>query len=85
MLTDQKIFKQKQHHVKILSSLYLVCTLDTLSDAVKFQQIYCENPFVIDDAYSTPFCQREKSFSVQHMDRITCVNVILKVLYLLQV
>ena len=44
--------------MKILSSLYSVRTQDILFDAVEFQLIYCENPFVIGDAYLTNFYQR---------------------------
>ena len=36
-------------------------------------------------SHLTPFCQCVQYLSVQHMDKITRVNVILKVLYLLQV
>ena len=76
---------QKQLHKKILSSLYSVRTQDTLVDAVYFQRRYRQNPFVLDDAYLTPFFQRVQSLSVQHMVKITLVNVILKVSYLSQV
>ena len=37
ILTHYKNFHKKQHHMKILSSLYLVRTQDTLFDAVEFQ------------------------------------------------
>ena len=47
-------FNQKQHHMKILSSLYSVRTQDTLFDAVEFQQRYRKKPFALGDAYLTP-------------------------------
>ena len=46
--------------MKILSSLHLVRTQDTLFDAVEFQQGYRENPFALGDAYLTSFCKRIK-------------------------
>ena len=46
----------KQHHMKIISSLYSVRTQDILFDAVEFQQRYSKNPFALGDAYLTPFC-----------------------------
>ena len=58
MLTQYKNFYQKQHHMKILSSLYSVGTQDTFFDAVKFQQRYRKNPFALGDKYLTPFCRR---------------------------
>ena len=71
--------------MKILYSLYSVRTKDTLFDAVEFQQIYHKNPFVLGDEYLTPLSQRVQYISVQHVDKITRVNVILKILYLLKV
>ena len=41
--------------MKIISSLYLVRTEDTLFDAVEFQQRYSENPFALGDAYLMTF------------------------------
>ena len=55
MLTYWKIFHQKQHHLNILSSLYLVCTQDTIFDAVEFQWRYRKNPFSLGDAYLKTF------------------------------
>ena len=71
--------------MKILFFLYSVRTQDTLFDAVEFQRRYYENPFTIGDAYLTPFFQHVQYLSVQHMGKIALVNVILEVLYLLQV
>ena len=71
--------------MKILSSLYSIYTQDILFDSVEFQRRYRKNPFVLGDAYLTTFCQRGQYLSVQHMDKITRVNVILKVLYLMQI
>ena len=71
--------------MNILSSLYFILTQDTLFDAVEFQQRYHKNSFALGDAYLTPFCQSVQYLSVQHMGKIKCENVILKVLYLLQV
>ena len=50
-------YHKKQHHMKILSSLCVVRTHDTLFNAVQFQQRYRENPFALGDAYLTPFYQ----------------------------
>ena len=71
--------------MKILSSLFLVRTQDILFDAVEFQRIYRKNPFVLGDVYLTPFSQRVQYLSVQHMEKITRLNVIMKVSYLFQV
>ena len=58
---------------------------DNIFDAMEFQQRYHENTFTLDDAYLTPLSQRVQYFSVQYMDKISRVKVILKVWYLLQV
>ena len=50
-------FHKKQHHMKILSFLYLLRTQDTILDAVEFQQIYRKNPFALGDTYLTPLSQ----------------------------
>ena len=71
--------------MKILSSLSSLRSQDKLFDAVEFQLIYRKNPFVLDDAYLTPLLQRVQYLFVQHMDKITGVNVILEILYLLRV
>ena len=71
--------------MKILSSLYVVYTQDTLFDAVELQQRYRENPFALGDAYLTHFTQCVQQLSIQHMDKIISVNVILKVSFLLQI
>ena len=70
--------------MNILYSLYLVPIKYILFDAVEVQQIYRKNSFVIGDACLVPFSQRVQYLSVRHMDKITHINVILKVLYLLQ-
>ena len=69
MLTHYKNFHQKQYHMKKLSSLYLVRTQDILFDAVEFQRIYRENPFVLGDAYLTPLTQRVQYLSMCCMER----------------
>ena len=71
--------------MKISSSLYLVRTKDILFYAMELQHRYLKNPFALGDKYFTPFTQRVHYLSVQHTEKITRVNVILKVLYLLQV
>ena len=71
--------------MKILYFFYWLITQDIHFDAVGYQQIYRETLFVLGDAYLTPLSQRVQYLSVQHMEKITRVNVILKVLYLLQV
>ena len=48
---------QKQHHMKILSSLCVVLTQDILFDSLGFQQRYRENPFALCDTYLMPFSQ----------------------------
>ena len=58
MLTYQKNFHQKQYHMNILSSLYLVRTPDILFDAVEFQLRDRKNLFALGDAYLTTFFQR---------------------------
>ena len=40
---------KNKYHIKILSSLYSIRTQYILFDAVKFQQIYCEDYFVLGD------------------------------------
>ena len=71
--------------MKILSFSYLVLTQDILFNDVEYQQRYQGNPFALGGAYLTPFCQLVQQLFVQHMDKITCVNVTLKFLYLSQV
>ena len=71
--------------MKILFSLYFVPTQNTLFDAVEFQQIYCEKQYVLDDAYLTPLPQHVQYLFIEHIDKITHINVILKILYLTQV
>ena len=71
--------------MKKLSFLYWVRTQVILFDALEYQQRYQKTLFVLADAYLTPLSQRAAYISVQHMDKITRANVILKVLYLLQV
>ena len=78
-ITDQRKFHQRKHHMKILSSLYQVHTQDIIFDAVEFQQRYYGNPFVLGDAYLTHFPQRVQWIFVQQMEKITRVNMILKV------
>ena len=46
----QKNFHKKQHNMKILSSLCVVHTQDTLFDAVELQQRYRKNPSELGDA-----------------------------------
>ena len=53
MLTHKRKFHQRQHHMKILSSLYLVHTQDILFGAVEFQRRYRKNHFVLGDSYLT--------------------------------
>ena len=69
--------------MKILYFLYLVCTQDILFDAMEFQQRYRKNHFMLGDAYLMPLSQLVKYLYVQHMEKITRVNVTLKVSYLL--
>ena len=71
--------------MKILSSLYLVSTQYTIFYEMEFQRRYHENSVVLGDAYLTPLSQRVQQLFIQHMDKIKRVNVILKVLYLVQV
>ena len=71
--------------MEILSFLCVVRTQDTLFDAMEFQQRYCENPFALGDVYLMPLSQHVQKIFIQHMDKITRTNVIMKVLYLLQV
>ena len=71
--------------MNILSSFNLVHTQDIIFDDVGFQRRYRKNLFVLDDAYLTPLSQILQYLSIQHMDKITHVSVILNVLYLLQV
>ena len=52
--------------MKILFSLYLVCTQDIIFGAVESQRRYRENPFAIGDAYLTPFYQRAQFFCRTH-------------------
>ena len=52
----EKIY-QKQHHMKILSSVCVVHKQDTLFDAVKFQQRYRKHTFALVDTYLAPFPQ----------------------------
>ena len=54
----EKYFHQKQHHTKILSSLYLVRTQDILFDDVEFQQRHCKILFVLGDTYLTSLSKR---------------------------
>ena len=56
--------------MEILSSLYLVRTQDTIFDSTELQRKYRKYPFVLGDAYLTPFCQRVHWISVKHMDKI---------------
>ena len=55
--------------MKILPSLYLVHTQDTLFDAVEYQQRYRENFFALGDAYLTPLYQHVQYLSVKQMDK----------------
>ena len=50
-----KNLHQEQHHMKILYFLYSVRTQDIIFDAVESQRNYRKNPFVLGDAYLTPF------------------------------
>ena len=68
--------------MKILSSLFVVCTQYTLFDAAEFQRRYQKKPFALGDAYLTPLSQYVQQLSVQHMGKIPRVNVILNVYYL---
>ena len=63
----------------------MIITQDILFDAVEFQGRYHKNSFALGDAYLMPFNQRVQYLSVQHMEKITHINVILNVSYLSQV
>ena len=77
ILTQYKNFHQIQHHMNILSSLYSVRTQDILFYVVEFQQRYRENASVLGDVYLRHLSQIMQQISVQHMNKITRVNVIL--------
>ena len=47
----------KKYHMKMLSSLHLVCKQYTIFDDVEFQRRYRENPFALGDTYLTPLYQ----------------------------
>ena len=53
--------------MKILSSLYLVRTQDTLFSDVEFQRRYRKNPFTLGDLYLTSLSPRVQYLSVQHI------------------
>ena len=65
--------------MKILPFLYGVRTQNIIFDAVEYKQRYHETYFVLGDVYLTPLSQCEQYLSVQHMDKLTSINVILKI------
>ena len=48
--------------MKILSSLYLVRTQETLFDGVELQRRYSKNPFALGDTYLAPFSNKCSRF-----------------------
>ena len=57
--------------MKILSSVCVVHKIDTLFDAVEFQQRYRKNPLALGDTYLTPLYQHMQYLFVQHIKKIT--------------
>ena len=54
--SHRRKFHERQHHMKILSSLYSVHTIDTILMLWNSKGIYRKNPFALGDAYLTTFC-----------------------------